>query len=71
MRVLLHDLISEQYLVPHLKGADIFKDMLQYFHTATGNSIFDAQSPEETPSVVQEAADGGGLADFSGKLQSI
>ena len=68
MRVLLHDLISEQYLVPHLQGANIFKDMFQYFHTATGNSIFDAQSPEETPTAAHEPAGGGGLADFTGTL---
>lgn len=71
MRVLLHDLISEQYLVPHLKGANIFKDMLQYFQTATGNSIFDTQSPEETPIAAHEPAGEGGSADFSSKLQII
>ena len=27
MRVLLHDIITEQYLVPHLSGEQIFKDM--------------------------------------------
>ena len=68
MRVLLHDLISEQYLIPHLQGANIFKDMFQYFHTATGNSIFDAQSPEETPMAAQEPAGEEGSAGFSGKL---
>ena len=35
MRVLLHDIITEQYLVPHLSGEQIFKDMHQYYLDVT------------------------------------
>ena len=35
MRTLIHDIISEQYLVPHIPGANIFNDMCEFYRKST------------------------------------